>query len=143
MRVFFAFTTGIVFGVGLTVSQMINPDKILNFLDFTAVTNGTWDPSLALVMFAALVVTSVGYRLTFRRRRPLLEPTFQVPSRKDIDIRLISGAVLFGTGWGMVGFCPGPALSALTTSSAKAWLFVGAMIVGMWFYHHVFDRKSA
>ncbi|MCP5364396.1 MAG: YeeE/YedE family protein [Hyphomicrobiales bacterium] len=143
MRVVIAFTSGILFGIGLTVSQMINPEKVLDFLDFAAVTRGGWDPSLALVMLGALIATFIGYKLTFRRRQPLLAPTFQVPTRQDIDVRLITGAALFGLGWGLVGFCPGPALAALSTGTAKPWLFVAAMAVGMGLYHFVFERRGA
>lgn len=143
MRAVIAFTSGILFGIGLTVSQMINPEKVLNFLDFAAVTRSGWDPSLALVMLGALIATFVGYKLTFHRRQPLLAPAFQVPTRQDIDVRLIAGAALFGLGWGMVGFCPGPAMAALSTGSGKAWLFVAAMGVGMGLHHFVCERRGA
>jgi|APTNR8051073442_1049403.scaffolds.fasta_scaffold05222_7 hypothetical protein len=140
MRLFVAFVTGSLFGVGLTVSHMIDPPKILSFLDVAAIARGAWDPSLALVMAGALTVTYVGYALALRRRQPLLAPAFALPTRRDIDVRLVAGSALFGLGWGLVGFCPGPALAAVATGSGKALVFVAAMLSGMGFYRHFFER---
>jgi uncharacterized protein len=141
MRLFVAFVAGSCFGIGLTVSQMINPPKILSFLDVGAIASGAWDPSLALVMAGALAVTYVGYALTLRRRQPLLTPAFELPTRRDIDVRLLTGSAIFGLGWGMVGFCPGPALAALATGSGKALIFIAAMLLGM-VLHRRFERSS-
>lgn len=142
MRTLIAFLAGLLFGAGLTVSRMINPAKILDFLDVAGIARGAWDPSLALVMGAALFVTTIGYRLTLLRNSPLLAPTFALPTRKDIDLRLIVGSALFGLGWGMVGFCPGPALAALATGAGKAFLFVAAMLLGMGVHRLLFERVA-
>lgn len=122
-----ALVAGLVFGIGLTVSQMVNPAKVLAFLDVA----GNWDPSLAFVMGGALLVTFVGYRLAWRRPKPLLGERFALPTARQIDLPLIAGAVLFGVGWGLVGLCPGPAIAALTLGGWPVLLFVGAMVAGM------------
>jgi uncharacterized protein len=118
---------GIVFGIGLTVSGMINPAKVIGFLDFA----GNWDPTLALVMGGALLVTIPGYAIARRRQKPAIETTFHLPSKQAVDGRLIGGAALFGIGWGLAGFCPGPALAALATGLPDVVLFVAAMAAGM------------
>ena len=127
---------GMLFGAGLAVSGMINPAKVLNFLDFA----GTWDPTLALVMGGALIVTIPGYLLVRRLGEPLLGGTFHLPTRRDIDPRLIGGAILFGLGWGLAGFCPGPAFAALSTGHAMVVVFVVAMAVGMVAFHVLAER---
>lgn len=141
-RIIVALLTGLVIGAGLTVSQMVNPRKILDFLDLLAIPEGAWDPSLALVMAGAVVTAALGYRLAFRRSRPLFAEKFAVPTRRDIDIRLIGGAVLFGLGWGLVGFCPGPALSALAIGGPTVLIFVTAMAAGMALYYVLFERTK-
>ena len=105
-----AFASGLLFGLGLIVSRMVDPAKVLGFLDIV----GNWDPSLAFVMGGAVAVSALGYRLAKRRGRPVLAPRLEIPTRRDLDPRLIGGAALFGIGWGLVGLCPGPALTALT-----------------------------
>ena len=122
-----ALAAGILFGLGLAVSQMVSPTKVLGFLDIA----GAWDPSLALVMVGAVLVSFAGYRLALGRGRPLFAETFQVPTAHRLDGRLIGGAALFGIGWGMVGFCPGPSISALAVPEPKIVGFVLAMLVGM------------
>lgn len=134
-----AFGAGLLFGGGLTVSGMINPAKVLNFLDVL----GTWDPSLLLVMAGALAVTFTGYRLVWRRAAPIMSDTFQSPTRTDLDKRLISGAVLFGLGWGLVGFCPGPALTALVIGGEPVVYFVLSMLVGMFLADQLFAPRQA
>lgn len=119
---------GLLFGLGLIVSGMSNPAKVLNFLDLF----GTFDPSLAFVMGGAVVVAFIGFRLVLRRERPLMAPRFQLPTRTDIDARLIVGPALFGLGWGLGGFCPGPAFTALGLAAPGTLAFVPAMLVGMW-----------
>ena len=104
-----AFVAGTLFGLGLTISRMIDPAKVLGFLDVT----GNWDPSLALVMVGALAVMATAYRIAGARAGPLLTGAFRIPTRRDVDSRLVTGAVIFGVGWGLVGFCPGPAVSGL------------------------------
>lgn len=118
---------GFIFGIGLVISGMANPKKVQNFLDIT----GTWDPSLAFVMGAAVVVTFIGYRLTFKRPAPLLDERFYLPSASAIDGRLLAGAALFGVGWGLAGYCPGPALTALPLLARGTLVFVPGMLVGI------------
>lgn len=118
---------GLLFGVGLVVSGMADPSKILNFLDFA----GTWDPSLLFVMGGAVIVAFIGYRLVLKRPRPLLASDFQLPTRTRIDRRLFIGPAIFGVGWGLGGFCPGPALTSLGLREAGTLLFVPAMLIGM------------
>jgi uncharacterized membrane protein YedE/YeeE len=122
-----AFASGLLFGLGLIVSEMVNPAKVLAFLDVF----GDWDPSLAFVMGGAVAVSALGYVVTRRRGRPILAPRLEVPTRRDLDPRLISGAALFGIGWGLVGLCPGPALTALTFGPWQVVVFVAAMLAGM------------
>lgn len=127
MRIVFGFLSGLVFGVGLLVSGMANPAKVLNFLDVF----GTWDPSLAFVMGGASLTAFVGYRLAWRRAAPALAPGFDLPTSRAIDGPLIGGAAIFGIGWGIGGFCPGPALTALPMLAPGTLVFVPAMLVGL------------
>ena len=129
MRALASLLCGFVFGWGLFISGMIRPDKVLNFLDVLAIPSGKWDPSLAVVMATALVVTGIGYALA-RRRAPVFEPENQWPTQTAIDRPLIAGSVLFGVGWGLVGLCPGPAIANLATLSAPVIVFVVAMALG-------------
>jgi uncharacterized membrane protein YedE/YeeE len=126
-RILVALAAGVLFGLGLAVSQMINPAKVLGFLDLA----GDWDPSLAFVMLAAVPVAAAGYRLARRLRQPVCAPAFAGPVQAKVDSRLAGGAILFGIGWGLVGYCPGPALAALGLGNASTLLFVAAMLVGM------------
>lgn len=128
MRSVSSFLIGVLFGLGLVVSQMINPAKIIAFLDLT----GDWDPSLLVVMGVALFTTFVGYRFVLARQRPLLGGQFQLPTATVIDRPLLIGAGLFGVGWGLAGLCPGPGISAAALGGAAPWGFVAAMLVGMW-----------
>jgi uncharacterized membrane protein YedE/YeeE len=130
-RCIWALVSGAVFGAGLAISEMINPAKVLAFLDFA----GRWDPSLAFVMAGALAVTFSGFRLILRRPAPLLGGGFEVPSRREIDRPLLTGAALFGIGWGLVGLCPGPAVASLVFGQLKSFVFIAAMMLGMWLYH--------
>jgi uncharacterized membrane protein YedE/YeeE len=123
-----ALLSGLVFGLGLVISGMSNPAKIQNFLDIA----GTWDPSLAFVMGGAVFVTSIGYRLILKQPAPKFAAAFAVPTRRDIDTPLIAGAALFGLGWGLGGFCPGPAWTALPLGDSGTLAFVPAMLAGMW-----------
>ena len=119
---------GLLFGAGLIVSGMANPAKVLNFLDLF----GTWDPSLAFVMGGGVAVTFIGYRFVLARKYPLLGERFHIPTRRDIDSRLLAGPAIFGVGWGLGGFCPGPALTALGLGSTGVLAFLPAMLIGMW-----------
>ncbi len=137
MYSFTALLAGLVFGLGLIVSGMANPAKVIGFLDLA----GRWDPSLALVMGGAIAVGVVAFALARRRSRSLLGAEMRLPSSDRIDRRLIGGAVLFGVGWGVAGFCPGPALVALGMGAPKALVFVGAMLVGMVVFE-LFERRG-
>ncbi len=118
---------GLVFGLGLVLSGMVNPAKVLNFLDVA----GTWDPSLAFVMMGAIAVTSIGYVLVRRLSHPILAPVFQMPKATDIDTKLVLGSALFGIGWGLGGLCPGPALTSLPLAATGTLVFVPAMLAGV------------
>ena len=120
-------SSGALFGLGLCVSQMVNPAKVLAFLDFA----GAWDPSLALVMLGAVGIAAVGFPLAMTMPKPLFGETFPTPSILQIDGKLIFGALIFGIGWGVVGFCPGPAIASLVYGSPKSWLFLASMVGGM------------
>ncbi|MBE0453699.1 DUF6691 family protein [Roseovarius autotrophicus] len=128
MRLLSAFLVGLIFGLGIAVSGMINPAKVLNFFDIA----GTWDPSLAFVMGGALITTFIGYRFVLRRPAPVIEAKFLLPTRRDIDARLVGGSAVFGLGWGIAGFCPGAALPALGSGKWEVMVFVAALIAGIW-----------
>lgn len=127
MRVIVALAAGLLFGFGLALSQMIAPAKVLAFLDIA----GRWDPSLAFVMIGALAIAAPAYAMAGRRARPLYGDGFAVPTRRDIDKPLVIGALLFGVGWGLAGYCPGPAIASLSFGLWQTWLFVAAMLAGM------------
>jgi len=126
-----ALVAGVLFGAGLVVSQMTDPGKVLAFLDFA----GKWDPSLALVMAGALMVAVPGFRLAQRRGAPALGGRYEAAANPEIDRRLLAGAAIFGVGWGLVGFCPGPALASLAFGRWESLVFVPAMLAGIWLYH--------
>ena len=127
MGLFVNALAGLLFGLGLLLSGMADPAKVQNFLDLF----GTWDPSLAFVMAGAVTTTFVGYRVAFRGPTPLLSPQFVLPSREPIDRRLLFGAGLFGIGWGITGFCPGPAVVSIPLLAAGTMVFVPAMLGGI------------
>lgn len=138
MKLVAGYLVGLVFGLGIAVSGMINPAKVLNFFDVA----GSWDPSLAFVMGGAVLVAFVGYRLVLGRPRPLLDPRFHLPKASAIDARLVGGAAIFGVGWGIAGFCPGGALPALGTGRAEVVLFVAAMLAAILATRAVLDRAA-
>jgi uncharacterized membrane protein YedE/YeeE len=142
LAVMAALASGVLFGLGLALAQMVDPAKVLGFLDIGALPAGGWDPSLAFVMGGALAATALGYRLAFARGRPFAAPQFQLPQAQKIDARLAAGAVLFGIGWGVVGYCPGPALAALVFGHAGTILFVVAMLAGMAVHRVTFERAA-
>ena len=125
-----AALSGALFGAGLYVSQMVDPLKVLRFLDFGAIPAGGWDPSLALVMASALAVMFVAVRIGKRRGTPMFDSAFHEPEYSKIDSRLVGGAALFGIGWGMAGICPGPAISLLAFLPDNLWIFLLAMFAG-------------
>ena len=135
MRIATALLAGLVFGLGLLLSGMADPAKVLGFLDLA----GAWDPSLMFVMGGAIGVGAVAFALARRRRRSLLGEPMQLPTKTSIDRRLIIGALLFGAGWGLAGFCPGPAVVALGVGETKAVVFVLAMLAGMGLFE-AFER---
>lgn len=125
--VFSAIIVGLLFGAGLALSDMLNPARVLGFLDIA----GAWDPTLAFVMLGAILPTAAAFAMRPRLRRPLFGTEFFVPENRSTDVRLLTGASIFGAGWGLVGFCPGPAIAALSVGLWQPWLFVAAMLVGM------------
>jgi uncharacterized protein len=142
MAVILQFAIGLIFGLGLVLSGMSNPAKVLNFLDLGGIGTGTWDPSLAFVMAGAVAVTFVGYQWALKRPRPLFGEKFQLPTSRELDVRIIAGPAIFGLGWGLAGFCPGPALTALGFGSRAAVIFVAAMIAGMLLARWLANRPS-
>jgi uncharacterized protein len=126
MQKIFVLLSGFLFGAGLTISGMVNPAKILNFLDLA----GQFDATLVFVMGAGLIITTIGYQFIFKRPKPLFDTQFHLPTDTGIDARLLGGAALFGLGWGLSGFCPGPAIASLVFGYQQSFIFVAAMIVG-------------
>jgi uncharacterized membrane protein YedE/YeeE len=136
MRKYLAsLVSGIIFGSGLALAGMTRPDKVLGFLDIS----GAWDPSLMFVLGAAVTVTLVGFRFVLRRPQPLLADRFHLPLRDAVDLPLVAGATIFGIGWGIGGYCPGPAVAALAAPGPEALIFLPAMLLGM-MLHHVGGR---
>jgi uncharacterized membrane protein YedE/YeeE len=125
-KYFFVALSGFLFGFGLSLSAMLDRHRILNFLDIT----GNWDPTLLFVMASAVLVTLVLFRLILKRSAPIYADRFRLPARKDIDLPLVAGSAVFGMGWGLSGYCPGPGFAALTLGSYNAILFCAAYIIG-------------
>ena len=134
-----SLAAGLLFGAGLAISDMMNPARVLNFFDVA----GSWDPTLMFVMAGALATTAIGYRIVFARERPLVGSTFNLPTAKQIDLPLIGGAAVFGIGWGMAGFCPGPAIAALVSLEPKVWVFVLSFAAGMVLTNYLRSRRAA
>ncbi len=130
MNIVAALAAGLVFGIGLILSGMTDPGKVIGFLDVA----GRWDPSLALVMAGAILIGFFAFRLAGRRGKTFLGGGLHLPQRRDIDLRLVGGSLLFGVGWGLAGFCPGPALVSLASGQQPAAVFVAAMLGGMLLY---------
>lgn len=127
---------GLIFGAGLALSDMVNPARVLTFLDLF----GDWDPTLAFVMGSALVPSAIAYAVVRRMRRPLLADEFRIPQNRVIEPQLLAGATIFGVGWGLIGLCPGPAIAGLALGYWQAWLFVAAMLAGMLAHRFVLAR---
>jgi uncharacterized membrane protein YedE/YeeE len=142
MAIVFQFAIGLIFGIGLVVSGMANPAKVLNFLDLAAIGSGTWDASLAFVMAGAVAVTFVGFKWVLQRARPLFGEKFHLPTSRELDLRIVLGPAIFGVGWGLAGFCPGPAFTALGFGSRAALIFVATMIAGMLLARWFANRPS-
>lgn len=134
-----ALGSGILFGLGLAHSQMVNPAKILAFLDMA----GAWDPSLLFVMLGAIAVSIVSFRYVLRRPGPVLAQRFSLPTARDVDGRLVTGAAVYGVGWGMVGFCVGPAVASLAFLQPKSFIFVAAMVAGALISKGIGERPAA
>lgn len=130
-RLLAALAAGLIFGLGLSLSGMLDPARVQGFLDVT----GNWDPTLAFVLGGAVSVAGAGYALARRLPRPAFDGTFQLPTNRRVDRPLLAGAALFGIGWGLSGFCPGPAVAALSTGALPVAVFVAAMLVGMAAHH--------
>lgn len=133
-----ALLAGLLFGAGLAISDMINPARVLAFLDVA----GRWDPTLAFVMAGALLPSAAGFVWAKRRGAPLFDSRFFIPENRTVDRRLLAGAALFGAGWGLVGFCPGPAIAGLAFGLWQPWLFVLAMLAGMALHRTANDRRA-
>ncbi len=142
MSILVQFAIGLVFGLGLVIAGMADPAKVLNFLDLAAIPTGGWDPSLAFVMAGAIAVTFAGFRLVLRRAQPIFAEKFHLPTSTEIDARILAGPAIFGIGWGLAGFCPGPAFTALGTGGTAALLFVAAMLLGMAAARWLADRPA-
>jgi len=137
MRILMALITGLVFGIGLIVAGMTNPAKVLGFLDLA----GRWNPSLALVMAGAILVALPAFRIAARRRQSLLGEPMHLPTATRIDRRLVLGSLAFGAGWGLAGFCPGPALASLATGAVQPLIFCAAMLAGMGIFELLERRR--
>ncbi|CND61348.1 gene II and x proteins [Yersinia frederiksenii] len=137
MNLLFSLMAGLIFGLGLIIAGMANPAKVLGFLDIS----GAWDPSLALVMAAAVVVATLGFTWAKKRKTSLLGQPIQLPMATNIDKRLIGGSLLFGIGWGLAGICPGPALVLLGAGMYKGIIFVAAMLAGMAIFSAIERRR--
>ena len=135
-KLLIAFFSGTLFGLGLCASQMVNPQKVIAFLDIT----GDWDPSLGVVMIGALTVTMISFRFILRRPKPILADAFGITKLKEITPRLIGGGILFGIGWGLAGICPGPAVAGLVFGLPKSVIFFITMLVGMTLYQFTLGR---
>ena len=133
-----ALLSGIVFGFGLSLSGMLNPVRVQGFLDVF----GDWDPSLAFVLGGAVTVAFIGMQVMKRMRRPFFDDSFHIPTNRKIDSPLVIGSTLFGLGWGIGGFCPGPAVASLSVGIPQTVLFVVAMLVGMTLYDRVWSRRA-
>ncbi|HLU77302.1 MAG TPA: YeeE/YedE family protein [Burkholderiales bacterium] len=133
-----AFATGLLFGIGLLIAGMADPHKILAFLDLA----GLWDPSLGLVMVGAIAMGSIGFTFAQRRKKTLLGGTMEWPTARHIDRRLVLGSLAFGIGWGLSGFCPGPALIATAAGHSKALVFTVFMVIGMTAYRMIERRRT-
>lgn len=139
MRLISTYLIGLIFGVGISISGMANPAKVVNFFDIA----GTWDPSLAFVMGGALIVAFVGYRLVLARPAPMMQATFALPTNTKLDARLIGGSAVFGIGWGIAGFCPGGALPAVGTLNPEVLVFMAALIAGIFVAKALMNRSAA
>lgn len=138
MKNIITFLTGLIFGLGLIISGMTNPDKVIRFLDI----GGIWDPSLIFVMFGGIAVAIVGFKFVQNKSQTVFDDTIHLPGTTHLSKELVIGSMLFGAGWALAGFCPGPALVAFGAGHKKAFIFVMAMIVGMTIHDHLFKASK-
>lgn len=136
MQKFIPLLAGVIFGIGLAISGMTQPQKVIGFLDLF----GNWDPTLLFVMVGAIAVHFIGYKIILKRRSPLFDTQFHMPTRSDINPRLLGGAAIFGIGWGLGGYCPGPAVTSITTGWSTVSTFIIFMIVGMFVFNKLFVK---
>lgn len=139
-KVFSAGIAGLIFGFGLTVSGMLDPMRVIGFLD---ITGGAWDPTLVFVLAGAVGVTAIGYGLVTKRAAPIYDAQFALPPTKEVDARLLGGAAMFGVGWGLVGYCPGPAIASIGFAGTSAAIFCLAMVGGMLLHRMIPEKASA
>jgi len=139
MRIVSAALVGLIFGIGLALSGMLDPARVIGFLD---IAGGQWDPTLAFVLAGAVGVSAIGFALTRARTAPMFEASYQLPATAAIDVRLLAGAALFGVGWGLVGYCPGPAIASLGFAGQFAAVFALAMVVAMVGTRWILDSAS-
>ncbi|NAW33792.1 DUF6691 family protein [Halomonas alimentaria] len=137
MKTLMGYIAGLIFGLGLAVSGMTDPARVLGFLDLA----GAWDPTLMFVLGGAVVTNFIGYRLVFKRPNPIYAEAFQLPTRQDLDARLIGGSALFGIGWGLSGYCPGPAIASIAGLTLPLVAMLVAMVVG-WFLARAIPARS-
>ena len=137
MKTLMGYIAGLIFGLGLAVSGMTDPARVLGFLDLA----GAWDPTLMFVLGGAVVTNFIGYRLVFKRTAPIYAEAFQLPTRQDLDARLIGGSALFGIGWGLSGYCPGPAIASIAGLTLPLVAMLVAMVVG-WFLARAIPARS-
>lgn len=139
-KVLSAGAVGLLFGFGLTISGMLDPARVLGFLD---IAGGAWDPTLVFVLAGAVGVTAIGYGLVGRRAAPVYGERFELPPTKEIDVRLVGGAAMFGVGWGLVGYCPGPAIASIGFAGTSAAIFCLAMVGGMLIHRFLPEKAPA
>jgi len=137
MKTLMGYLAGLLFGLGLAIGGMTDPTRVLNFLDVF----GDWDPTLMFVLGGAVITTFIGYRLVLRRSQPLFAQTFQLPTRRDLDVKLMSGAALFGIGWGLSGYCPGPAFASFAGLTTPLMAMLLSMIAGWWLAKRFSGRR--
>lgn len=137
-QTFIAIFTGIIFGAGLAISDMVNPERVLAFFNIYE----GWDPTLAFVIGGALIPAAIAFALSRRMREPFQHTEFHIPENRIIDRQLIAGAAIFGAGWGLVGYCPGPAIAGMVFGDWQPFVFAAAMIAGMWLHRQLSDLKQ-